>query len=67
MATLAGTHPACGFTIPSEFLWAGDNVWILLPLDPEDSALLEEAPGSWKASMKIHGNVRFCCWNDTIY
>lgn len=54
MTKLGGTHPACGFTIPGEFLWAGDNVWILPPLDPdEDGVLLEEVPGRWKASMKI--------------
>lgn len=54
MTTLDATHPACGLTIPSEFLWAGDNVWILLPLDPDEaSALPEEVPGSWKASTKI--------------
>lgn len=48
-----GTYPACGFTIPNEFLWAGDNDWILLPLDPdEDSALLEEEPYSWKQAGK---------------
>lgn len=53
MTTLDRTYPACEFTIPSEFLWAGDNVWILLPVDPdEDSALLEEAPCSWKQAWK---------------
>lgn len=53
MTTLDRTYPACEFTIPTEFLWAGDNVWILLPVDPdEDSALLEEAPCSWKQAWK---------------
>lgn len=47
------TYPACGFTIPNEFLWDGDSVWILLPLDPdEDSPLLEGAPCSWKQTQK---------------
>lgn len=47
------TYPTCGFTIPNEFLWAGDNDWILLPLDPaEDNALLEEEPYSWKQAGK---------------